>query len=206
MSARGTAGADLGANLRGAAEPTARASRRRRRLSFDDSRRHHALGRAATIASTSAAVRPASTSKRGRVCTRRPTPWHPAQRSRDLEAAAGFPRGGAHPEPRVCRDARTRGRRVAPVARGGRGRASGAVRPRPRPITPGARRPCAPPSQGERRRLAPGLSQRAGARPLHWLLPGARSSGDRARASGARGRRFDSCRAHEAARCHPATA
>src|SRR5881275_1378147 len=28
-------------------------------------------------------------------------------------------------------------------------------------------------------------------------LPRARSSGDRARASGARGRRFDSCRAHE---------
>jgi hypothetical protein len=34
-------------------------------------------------------------------------------------------------------------------------------------------------------------------RPLHWLLPRARSSGDRARASGARGRRFDSCRAHQ---------
>ena len=37
---------------------------------------------------------------------------------------------------------------------------------------------------------------------LHCLLPGARSSGDRARASGARGRRFDSCRAHAAARRH----
>ena len=31
---------------------------------------------------------------------------------------------------------------------------------------------------------------------VHWRLPRARSSGDRARASGARGRRFESCRAH----------
>ena len=33
--------------------------------------------------------------------------------------------------------------------------------------------------------------------PIHCLAPRARSSGDRARASGARGRRFESCRAHD---------